>query len=419
MALQAFLDSFAISTGAVGTTQPRTGYGFQPKALILFRNASTSAVDAVGGGAADHSIGFATSTTSRRCVSTHHNDASAAGASGCIARNDAINVNCTAAGGVDALLDVDSLDSDGWTSIIDNTYGSAPYGHVLAIGGSDVTNVAIIDFAAATSGATQDVTGVGFPPDSLLILGISTTTSGNAGQTSARLSIGIVGGTTAADNASLNIVSVDGADPTVTRSYCLNGESIVGFTAAPAIDGRGRVSAFGSDGFTITWITNPSAAYQYYVLAIKGGRFAVGDVLTQTDTTTDIVESGLDFSPVAGLLLSACKAASAAGTLDANAEASVGAFTSATTEVASGMQDVDNVATTQTSRGVEFDSSYINISSSDTLDGAMHVTSVDSGGYTARMSNADPAQAFIAHLLFGSAAGGGSTPIGRRIYVMP
>jgi hypothetical protein len=108
------------------------------------------------------------------------------------------------------------------------------------------------------------------------------------------------------------------------------------------------------------------------------------------------------------VLLSHNKAASAAGTPDADSKLSFGAFTSASAEQAISVHNADAISPSQVARGTEFDSSYLNISTSDTLDGAMHLTSVNSGGYTARMTDADPSAAFVAHLLFGSNAGGSS-----------
>jgi hypothetical protein len=408
MALSAFLESFAVSTGVAGTTQARTGYGFQPKALLVWGTINQSATDTVTSGASDSTFGFATSTSARRCIGTAHANGGAAGDTARSVRNDAVAVVNSTGASITALLDVQSFDSDGWTAAVDDQYTAARIMHVLALGGADITNVAILDFAASTSLATQAVTGVGFLPDCLVILGISTTTSGTTAASHAIASIGIVGAATAAGNALLSSCAIDAQNPTVAKSYSRNGESLVGFSTAGAINGRGYVSSFDADGFTITWNAQPSSAYQFYVLAIKGGSFSVGDVTTRTDTTTDITETGIGFQPVAGLLLSHNKAASAAGTVDADYRQSIGAFTGASSEFASGIFSQDAVTPSVTARGAEFDSSYMNISTSDTLDGAMDITSVDSGGYTARMGDADPAGAFVAHLLFGSTVVGGS-----------
>jgi hypothetical protein len=406
MATQAFVDTFAVSTG-LGSTTVRTGYGHAPKAIILWGGVSASAIDVVQSLEGIFSIGFATGPTSRRVISYRSVGGSAAGDSAAGSRNTAIAELIGTDGNSASLMDVSSFDADGWTAITDDDYATGRRYTALSVGGDDVTNVAVGTITAATVGATQAITGVGFAFDSLLIIGAGLTAEGGAAP--GRLCIGVVAGTTAADNACLAGTSQDAADPTVTKSYCRRGESLVSFNGSAAIDGRGYVSAKDADGFEITWNANPSDAKLFYFLAIKGGSFSVGDVLTQTDTTTDIVESGLAFQPVAGLLLSAGKAESAAGTLDDHFNISMGAFTSSSAENSQALRDAHNLATSATVGALDYDSSYLNIStSSAALDGEMGITSVDSGGYTARMTNADPAQAFVAHLLFGSAAAGGS-----------
>jgi hypothetical protein len=405
LALQAFLDTFAMSTGAAGTTQARTGYGFQPKALIVFGTTNTTASDVVTGGAADLSIGFAVSPTSRLACSCAANDNVATSDTARSSRADAVYVVTGSGGSQTAWLDIDSFDADGVTFIVDDASTSARILHVLALGGADLTNAFVSNFAAATSGATQAVTGVGFRPDAILLLSIANTTAGTVVTSHALFSLGVVGAAGAANNACVAIASQDAQASTVSKSYCRNGESLVGWATAATINGRGYVSSLDADGFTVTWNANPSAAHVYYFLAIKGGQFSVGDVTTVTDTTTDITEAGLAFQPVAGVLLSHNKTASTAGTVQADSKLSFGAFTGASAEQAVSVHNADAISPSQVGRGAEFDASYMNISTSDTLDGAMHLTSVNSGGYTARMANADPSAAFVAHLLFGSTAG--------------
>lgn len=403
MALQAFLDTISISPGSAGTTIARTVYGHQPKVLVVWGGQSISATDVVLGSEGVFSIGFALSTTKRRMVSYRSSNSSAAADTAVGSRSDAVAGFTDLAGAGSSLLDVSSIDADGWTAIVDGTYSTARKYGVLSLGGGDITNVELITVTAATSGATQDITTVGFQGDSFLVLGSSLTAE--SGGTGGRLSFGVVAGTNATDNAVLGGLSQDAADPTVTKSYCRRGESFVGFNTSGGIDGRGYISAVSSNGFTITWNSNPSDAKIFYVLAIKGGRFSVGDVLTQTDTTTDIVESGVAFQPVAGLLLSACKAESAAGTVDDGMRLSIGAFTSASAETAHAIHDRHNLATSDIRIGVDYDACYLNIGAS-AQDGNGHITAVNSDGYTGRMTDADPSQAFVAHLLFGSAASG-------------
>jgi len=129
----------------------------------------------------------------------------------------------------------------------------------------------------------------------------------------------------------------------------------------------------------------------------------VGNSLTQTDTTTDITISGLAWKPAAGLVFSHCKAESSGTTLDRNDESSMGAFTTQNERIAHGVMDVDNLADSQVTTAIEHDAVYVNIDTSDAIEGKMDVKSVNSDGVTFIMDDADPAQAFFLYALFGPA----------------
>jgi hypothetical protein len=80
-------------------------------------------------------------------------------------------------------------------------------------------------------------------------------------------------------------------------------------------------------------------------LAIKGGKYSVGDLLTQTDTTTDIVESGFGFQPSVVMTISAGEAATADNTWNINHRLSIGAGTSPSNRLAFGTWDESGVGT--------------------------------------------------------------------------
>jgi hypothetical protein len=408
MALQKYLDSFAVSTGAAGTTQARTLWGFAPKAMIVFGSTNTSGSDNVTAGVSDCCIGFATSNSSRCVVSNAANNGVAASDTARSSRTDAVHSLTSSGGSITALLDIDSFDADGATFIVDDAYTAARIVEVLAFGGDDITQQAVGSFVASTSNATQDVT-LGWQPDVVFVVGISNTTNGNVVTNHALMSFGAAVAGGAAGNAVVGLAAQDAQNPTVCKRYCRNGESVVGFSTAAAINGRGYLT-FGATGFTVNWNANPSAAHAYYYLAMKGGSWALGDVLTRTDTTTDITESGLSFAPLGGLMFSACGAQSSAGTVDASYKLSFGAFTGTSSEAAMGIQNIDAVTPSQAARGAEFDASYLHISGSS-LEANMNVTSLDSGGITARMGDAETSAAFVPVVLFGSNVTGSLIPL--------
>jgi len=161
------------------------------------------------------------------------------------------------------------------------------------------------------------------------------------------------------------------------------------------------VSQWLSNGFRLNWAERGGSRRVEYV-ALKGGLYVVGDLLTRTDTTTPIVEAGFGFSPKAGLLLSNTQAQSSSDTVQNDDAWSAGAFTSSTERGAQGSRDRDNQGTSQTATSVQYSEAYVRLSTTDTVDGLMDIQSVDSDGFTSIMDDADPSAAFVSYIAFGS-----------------
>lgn len=405
MALQTYIDVFNVTTGSAGTTYARTGYGFQPKALIVWATVDTGTADAVNGGHGGYSIGFASSTTERGYAAISSEDNQNSADTDRMMGTDAVMGLITISGTTDGLLDISAIGSDGVTFIVDDNFAAAYRVMVLAIGGTDITNAKAGAFTMATAAATQDVTDPGFQPDAVLMVCSSLTALGLG--TSSILSFGAAAGATPV-NAVVAGLSRHSSPTMITRGYCragtgTNGDSVVVLTTdtTPVFEARARVSAWLSNGFTLTYDDQASVADYVVYLALKGGAYAIGDLLTQTDTTTDITESP-GFQPAAGVVASACRSSDSAGTLSNHHEMSVGAFVSASSECALGHWDENNTGYSECARAQENDACYVNIASDDTLEGAMHITTVNSTGFVARMADADPAQSFVWYLVVGA-----------------
>jgi hypothetical protein len=158
----------------------------------------------------------------------------------------------------------------------------------------------------------------------------------------------------------------------------------------------------------VNWLERGLDTRVYY-LSIQGGSWAVGDLLTQTDTTTAMAESGFGFSPSSLLFVSAGKAEDASDTSSAHWKMSVGMATSTSNcgAVAGGSRNGNTTMFTQ--NFIEYDSVYINFDpATDAITGLMDVQSFDSDGATMIMDDADPSQAFVWYVAAGStpAAGG-------------
>lgn len=413
MALSAKVDSFQVNaTHTVGTTFARSGYGFQPKALIVWTMGRDGTTDGVGTANSRRSMGFGVSTSSRCSVFTQSQDNVGDSAADTGYRTDCIIGTLTTAGAVDGLLDISSVDADGVTFVVDDQFGSHITIFVLALGGSDITDAYVGNFQYNSSSASHNITAPGFQPDCAFFLSGSWSDAIPAAFGWSQFSFGAAAGATPT-NAVLWGGAEDAAPTMDTAGYCKTGECAVGVNSdVGTLDIRAYISAWLSTGFTVSYNEQGlggSGNYYVFYLALKGGQYYLGDLLTQTDTTTDIVESGVGFQPTAVLFASACRAQSTADTCTAQDEMSIGAATSTSARHATAMIDEDAGTTSDITTANEFDAVYINLSTSNTRDGLMDVKSFDSGGFTCIMDDADPSQAFVWYVAFGSTSGGDQT----------
>lgn len=422
MALFAKVGSFNTGTGVATTAIPVTGVGFQPTALILWWDGSTGSVDAASATHARRGMGFVTGTTSRRCCASVSEDAQTAADTDDMIRDDAAVVvmahsGTTTATRTDGLLDLQSFDSDGFTMVVDDQFTADYRIHYLALGGTDLTNVAIGDFTQATATGTQDTTSVGFQPDCVLFLYCSTTGALPVSQADSRWGFGAI---TATAQASYNGGSNDGAATIQTISHCQSSECLnLSSTSVNDVIARAEFSAMLSNGFRLNWLEADANARNICYLALKGGRYALGTLQTQTDTTTDIVESGFGFSPKAALFMSHGNTESTPNTAQDHDRWSVGAFSSISDRAACATMDVDALADSQTTIAVEHDGVYINIGTADAVVGIMDVKSVDADGFTCIMDDADPSQSFVFYIAFGNTANPASLSINSEKGLRP
>jgi hypothetical protein len=139
----AFTGAFNIGTGGATTTVPVTGVGFQPKVLLFWWSGRTESTDTAG--AADHQrgFGFAVSTTDRRAGCSWSEDAVATAQSNSAHRDDAAICSTTGpTDAIDGLADLNSMDADGFTMIIDDAFATNLRIGFLALGGTTITNAA-------------------------------------------------------------------------------------------------------------------------------------------------------------------------------------------------------------------------------------------------------------------------------------
>lgn len=408
--LQAAVGSFSTGTGAVSSTVSVSSLSFEPKTVIFFWNGRTESTDAVGSSSIRPGVCFAVSSSSQKNVSAFAADATGTTSAGTSKRDDSCVDVLLNASTYDGRASLTSMDAAGFTLTIQDQFATSYRIGYLALGGSDITNVATGHSTTGTS-ASKSFSGIGFQPDTILMLshgGASTTTSGitSAGIT---LSFGAANGAIPV-SATCAITSATGGTPSDTSRYCRTGDLYAAVDQAKTVRSRGSLDSFDEDGFTIALSTTTSSRYISW-LAIKGAQFSIGDLLTQTDTVTDISETGFGFVPSAVLAVSHGTSASGAGTVQDHGEMSIGVAVSTSSRISVSIQDEDNLATTETSSAIEFDALYANISTADAIEGLMDYKSIDSDGFTFIMDDADPAQAYAWYLAIGpTTAGGGQAP---------
>lgn len=402
-ALSAKAGSFNITTQAAGNTVVVTGVGFLPKALVLWWSGRTESTDATGGATINGGFGFSDGTNDR-VVGWLIVDAAANADTDRFGRADAIVLSGNhTTPSVDGRASLQTFDSDGFTALIDDAFPTDFRVSFLALGGSDLTNVSAFSWTTRITVGDDAVTAPGFQPDATVIAA-GWHTAVPFAEVRARMSIGLVAGATPA-NAILAFDDRDNVATMVSTSYCRAGDAAARLTVgANPINMRGRISAWTATGFTFTWDEVDGAANIMFGLALKGGNYLVGDLLTQTNTTTDIVETGFGFAPTGALLLSASRAQSASDTSTSHNAGSIGAWNSTTSRSAQAWWDQDAVADSESATLIEHDEVYGNIDSADAMEGLMDIKSVESNGFTNIMDDADPAQSYVAYLAFGDAA---------------
>lgn len=386
-----------------GQTFDVTGFGFQPKAYIVIINGRADGSDAVGRANAQYGIGFfATKHTSVVC-DWEDAGASAVGRSNISSTEYLLALEPT--NGVFHTLVHNSFLPDGIRFEVDIQFAADKKMLVIGFGGDDIINVWNGFKLTPTATGDEDYTGLGFDPgdDTLLIFAAApdafnadpdpnTSGSGNVAQ----MMFGAVH-TGDATNQYVTAMNSDiGAATMLTDSYSKKGECVAN---VPTAGGNPNIRASFvqsiSDGFRLTFPEVQGTTRPFMVLAIKGGNFKLGDFVTKTNDTDDIVVSDLGFVPSSALFVSHCLPESASDVSDAGARLSMGACNGTTDEVALAFYDEDNTANQETNTAIRHSDVYGNIADDGTIQGAMRAQSFDTDGFKMRMSDADPSAALV------------------------
>lgn len=410
MALNVAAGTLNTTTNAATNTVSVTSIsGFDPSAntsvLFLWWNGRVDTTDAVGRRTHQTGHGAAVSSTVRGYATCLAQDTPTAMVTNRMQGNAACIGITTTGDAIDGLMDFDVWLSNGFRLIIDNAFVASYTIDWVVVSGSDITNATVSTLTKPTTTGAQDV-NVGFVPNFIELFSTGQNTSNDTVATDSGLAIG------AAKTGASYIWSAgsnDGASNAQSMSYCRSGEVMSLFNAGvTALEDRATFTEFQSspsNGFEINWTAAVASNKIVFYVAIQfasATQAILGDLLTQTDTSTTVTEGSLSSNPKGGFLVSAGRAADAANTPTNHFEWNVGGFNSTSSRWAMAAMDQDGAGTAVVGTAVEFDECYVNMpTTAATVEGLMDITGVNPAELTFIMDDADPAQSFVWYVAFG------------------
>jgi hypothetical protein len=332
---QALNSTITINTGNSNLRIPP----FRPKAIRFTWTVQSNAVSVIYpygffGNVAPLSrgIGFATSTTSRACVSSFSDNSVATSDCGSAWSDTSCVMIINGAGAVLGKLDINSITDTGFELIVDDALSEVvPVGnngyHFIrweAWGGTDITNVTIGSIAEPAAIGTASYTATGFttplntPSDQcVMIAGVQTVNATDtAQQTDSGLCLGFATSTSSSNQVVILGNSDDASGTSDTDGYNYTGECLAMIIVGGGNpNARAQLSAYGTDTFTLNWLSRGLTNRRYIYMAIKGGFWQAGSttinqtVLNSTATVTD-----LPFDILGACIIEAASAQSTAGT---------------------------------------------------------------------------------------------------------
>lgn len=240
-------------------------------------------------------------------------------------------------------------------------------------------------FTGSGSTGNQAVTGVGFQPEFLIIIGVATANESAAAD--GRLIIGMASG--ASDQQALDFRDDGGQGSTNTAKSQQSGKIISAVaTATDTIAAEAALVSFDVDGFTINWSVANAALYQY--LAISGADFQakVGSFDMNGSIGNQAV-TGVGFQPKAVMFFGTIEDTTEGAI--AGAKLSVGCATDTSEQWAFSAVSRDNLATSVAKEYITTSKCITRIHSAGGIDSVTlgaELVSLDSDGFTIDITTA-------------------------------
>lgn len=384
MALSTFVGSFTVP--AATGNKAVTGVGFQGKVIIFWgdaRSADGASSSAVSSTTAPWYIGYAISSSSRVVMTNGDTftgtNVSATDATKCVALVAGTTVSWAA--------DFVSFDADGFTVNFTTANATAYVVNFTVLGGVDLTNAAIKSFTTATATGSQAYTGVGFKPDSMMMLAAE-----DLGAANIQIStmVGVASGASARGVTTSNYNLATGTYQRVNQVFAM--------LSATTVRREADLTTLDADGFTLNWTTANAATVAAYSLCLKGGQFNVGN-LTQKTSTGSQATTGVGFRPTGIWMHHGNKTAgtTAVSLIDLGIGSASGAANRGTV-----FFNDNNFIVSEMDRAALYTSRADDVT--PTLQGKADLTSFDADGFTLNYGTADATAREIIYFAIGSAA---------------
>lgn len=259
------------STGNQGVT----GVGFQPDCVLHFTMFSSAAVPTSAAGGTESLLGIGIMDGTLQWVnSVYSRDGRAAGSAQRVSDDSICSGGNSSTSTSNYRFSFGSMDADGFTVNKAQSGNDAKY-FSLCLKGGDY-HVGVITKSNSTDvPVAQAVTGVGFLPEGVLMLGQKRNSKGTTGIQGIYQAVGASDGT---NNHSVFGIDQEGADPTNTAVRDSVSVMYSEADAGQTVSCEGTISSLGADGFTVTWTTNDAAANYLYYFAFAGGSAATATI---------------------------------------------------------------------------------------------------------------------------------------------
>lgn len=381
------------------STQSITGFGFTPQAFIIHSvNVATAGTHDGDGGIG---IGMCDGTT-QAAISTAGSDGeSHSSVTKRAHANDRVIYLVDQSGAILGEASFTSFASD--TITITWASPSTSLFSVTAFSGFD--NVKLRQNTTPATATSQSVTGYGFAFDSLITMGVTSSSAPDMNEAPAVMSFGMCDGSLNQGCAAVS--SADSAQNS-TKSVLYSGSAFCSIKGdVSGIDQRFTISSVDADGFSGTWNSLSTASTIWWGLALKGGSSNV-HVLTQPTSTGAQSVTGKTFTPVG--LIATTVSSVASTSIASNAAMVIGTATGTSNRAVSALFQA-NAVTSDITESYSTSLVITHVNGTTTPIASADLTSFNSDGYTLNWGVADATARSHLVLIVGNAA---AAPTGSK-----